>query len=90
MINLDFCTDEEERELMDQIFEFAREMISMNLVETELALLCAVVLIDSGMYVDKCCLYVSLSLYYLLILKVLKTCIYFKKSNFVYRYNYFK
>ncbi len=34
---------------MIQIFEFAREMISLNLTENELALLCAVVLIDASM-----------------------------------------
>ena len=48
-MNLLFFADEEERELMVSIFEFTQELIALNLTENELALLCAVVLIEPGM-----------------------------------------
>ena len=43
-----FVSDEEEKDLMSCIFEFSQELISLNLTENELALLCAVVLIEPG------------------------------------------
>ena len=38
--------DDEEIEVMNMIFGFAKEMIALNISENELALLCAVMLID--------------------------------------------
>ena len=45
-----FISDDEEKEVMVHMFEFAKDMISLNLTENELALLCAVVLIDPSKY----------------------------------------
>ena len=44
-------TDEEEKEVMLAIFEFAREIISLQLTETELALLSALVLINPSKHI---------------------------------------
>ena len=46
-------TAEEEKEAMASIFEFAKELITLKLTENELALICAVVLMDSGKYNGK-------------------------------------
>ncbi len=38
--------DDEEKEIMVSMFEFAKDLVNLQLTETELALICAVVLID--------------------------------------------
>lgn len=38
--------DEEEQVIMSQIFEFAKDVIAMELTETELAMICSFVLIE--------------------------------------------
>ena len=45
-----FClfSAEEEQEVKNSIFQFGKELIGINLTETELALLCAVVLVNPG------------------------------------------
>ena len=49
----DFCiciSDDDEKEIMVCMFEFAKDLINLQLTETELALICAVVLIDHCEY----------------------------------------
>ena len=46
-INFILCvSDDDEKEIMVCMFEFAKDLINLQLTETELALICAVVLID--------------------------------------------
>ena len=42
--------DDDEKEIMVCMFEFAKDLINLQLTETELALICAVVLIDHCEY----------------------------------------
>ena len=45
-----YVVDDDEKEIMVCMFEFAKDLINLQLTETELALICAVVLIDHCKY----------------------------------------
>ena len=42
--------DQEERKMLQTMFSFAKEMIDLDVTESELALLCSVMLIDCSEY----------------------------------------